>query len=195
MFLVRKCKDVILSAVFLKQRHLLLSYMWVQISRTEQKDTGQCDLLSESCSLTVMGLGTAVTTIPMVCWGDAEVGLPQDTLSSALLVCPSPGGGEYSFCSCCCCFLWIFLWSCCFASTEGDDRFETWGWKEWASAVGTKADTVCGVFTSEDRTIWTFSICAAAEHDGTATEYNIKLYYLCISHIGHFIVLLSTFCC
>lgn len=119
---------------------------WIQI--IGQHYTQQCTLQRESCFLTVTGLGTAATTMPMVGWGDGGMGLPQGTLS-ALFVWPSPGKGECSFCSCC--LLWIFLWSCCFASTVGEDRVVTWGWKEWASAVGMKAETVCGVVMSEER--------------------------------------------
>lgn len=100
-----------------------------------------------------MGLGTAATTMPMVGCGDGGVELAQGTPSSAFLICPSPGKGECNFCSCC--FLWIFLWSCCLASTDGEDRVVTWGWKEWASAAaaaaGTNAETDCGVFISKER--------------------------------------------
>lgn len=111
----------------------------------ERNDTWWCD---PALSLTVIGLGTAATTMPIVGWGDGGVGLPQDTPSSAFLICPSPGRGDVSFCSCC--FLWIFLWSCCFASTDGEDSMVTWGWKEWASAARAKAETVCEPFTSEE---------------------------------------------
>lgn len=102
-----------------------------------------------------MGLGTAATTIPMVGCGESRAGLPQGiagpgVLASVLLAwfcpCPwaSPGRGDWSFCSCC--FLWIFLWSCCLASTEGEASVFTCGWKDEASDVGTNAEVGVGVF-------------------------------------------------
>lgn len=90
-----------------------------------------------------MGLGTAATMMPIVGWGDGGGGLAHGPQSSGRLPCPSPGEGEWSFCSCC--FLWIFLWSCCLASTEGEEMLVPCGRKEWASVAGTNAETDCGV--------------------------------------------------
>lgn len=95
------------------------------------------------------GLGTAATTMPMVGCGESRAGLPQGmvgpgVLASVLLIWVSLGRGECSFCSCC--FFWILRCSCCFASTEGEGRVFTWGWKELASAVGTNAEAGVGVF-------------------------------------------------
>ena len=103
---------------------------------------------------TVTGLGTADTTMPIVGCGESIAGLPQGmvgpgVLASALLTWHSLGRGEWSFCSCC--FLWIFRCSCCFASTEGEGRVFTCGWKEFASAVGTNAETGVGVFSPVNR--------------------------------------------
>lgn len=89
-----------------------------------------------------MGLGTAATMMPIVGWGDGGGGLAHGPQSSGFLPCPSPGEGEWSFCSCC--FLWIFLWSCCLASTEGEEMLVPCGRKEWASLAGTNAETDCG---------------------------------------------------
>lgn len=122
----------------------------------------QIHILAGWCSaprellLTVMGLWTAATMKPMVGWGDGGVGLAHGPPSSALLLCPSPGNGEWSFCSCC--FLWIFLWSCCFASTEGEEMVEPWGRKEWASAAGTNAETDCRVLFSKEQKQHTYML-------------------------------------
>src|SRR4029434_2197904 len=68
--------------------------------------------------LTVIGLGTAATMMPMVGCGESRAGLLDDRVAwgpgvpaSALL--GSTGTGECSFCSCC--FFWIFRCSCCLA--------------------------------------------------------------------------------
>lgn len=95
------------------------------------------------------GLGTAATTMPMVGWGESRAGLPQGmvgpgVLASVRLIWVSLGKGEWSFCSCC--FFWILRCSCCLASTEGEGRVLTWGWKVFASAVGTNAEAGVGVF-------------------------------------------------
>lgn len=81
-----------------------------------------------STSLTVMGLGTAATTMPMGC-GDKIAGLPLGRLGTPLLVAlsnflagDSPGNGDCSFCSCC--FFWILRCNCCFASI-GEGRVFT----------------------------------------------------------------------
>ena len=65
-------------------------------------------------------------------------------LASVRLIGVSLGRGECSFCSCC--FFWILRCSCCLASTEGDGRVFTWGWKVFDSAVGTNAEDGVGVF-------------------------------------------------
>lgn len=105
--------------------------------------------------LTMVGLGTAATTMPMVGWGERRAGLPQGMAPpapgvalSARLAWASPGRGDCSFCSCC--FFWILRWSCCLASMEGDGRVFTCGWKAWASGMGTNAEVCMGVLTPEE---------------------------------------------